>query len=75
MMAVVGRGGAGLLRVQYVHLPNFDVASDAFVTLRDLLTRNKTVASDVSERRMLCCDGCFVCYAGCERTTKRRVLG
>eukprot|EP00903_Cladosiphon_okamuranus_P021849 g20086.t1 len=31
---------------QYVHLPNFDVASDAFVTLRDLLTRNKTVASD-----------------------------
>lgn len=36
-------------RVQYVHLPNFDVASDAFVTLRDLLTRNKTVASDVRE--------------------------
>lgn len=34
--------------VQYVHLPNFDVASDAFVTLRDLLTRHKTVASDVS---------------------------
>ncbi|CAM9411073.1 unnamed protein product, partial [Scytosiphon promiscuus] len=30
----------------YVHLPNFDVASDAFVTLRDLLTRHKTVASD-----------------------------
>lgn len=32
---------------QYVHLPNFDVASDAFVTLRDLLTRNKAVASEV----------------------------
>ncbi|CBN80051.2 conserved unknown protein (Partial), partial [Ectocarpus siliculosus] len=31
---------------QYVHLPNFDVASDAFVTLRDLLTRHKAVASD-----------------------------
>lgn len=31
---------------QYVHLPNFDVASDAFVTLRDLLTRNKVVASE-----------------------------
>ncbi|CAM9213386.1 unnamed protein product [Ascophyllum nodosum] len=31
---------------QYVHLPNFDVASDAFVTLRDLLTRNKSVASE-----------------------------
>ncbi|CAM9153154.1 unnamed protein product [Choristocarpus tenellus] len=31
---------------QYVHLPNFDVASDAFLTLRDLLTRNKQVASE-----------------------------
>jgi calcium binding protein 39 len=30
----------------YVHLPNFDVASDAFATLRDLLTRNKAVASE-----------------------------
>jgi calcium binding protein 39 len=29
----------------YVHLPNFDVASDAFSTLRDLLTRDKAVAS------------------------------
>eukprot|EP00953_Heterococcus_sp_UTEX-ZZ885_P015498 8725-Heterococcus_DN1.PRE.5 len=35
----------------YVHLPNFDVASDAFATLRDLLTRNKGVASEfLSER-------------------------
>lgn len=49
-----GRGGvwaggrAGGRNKQYVHLPNFDVASDAFVTLRDLLTRNKAVASEVS---------------------------
>eukprot|EP00611_Tribonema_gayanum_P003087 TRINITY_DN12413_c0_g1_i4.p1 TRINITY_DN12413_c0_g1~~TRINITY_DN12413_c0_g1_i4.p1 ORF type:complete len:329 (+),score=137.67 TRINITY_DN12413_c0_g1_i4:121-1107(+) len=35
----------------YVHLPNFDVASDAFATLRDLLTRNKAAASEfLSER-------------------------
>lgn len=35
----------------YVHLPNFDVASDAFATLRDLLTRNKGAASEfLSER-------------------------
>ncbi|CAM9456751.1 unnamed protein product [Chrysoparadoxa australica] len=30
----------------FVHLPNFDVASDAFATLRDLLTRNKLMASE-----------------------------
>jgi calcium binding protein 39 len=32
----------------YVHLPNFDVASDAFNTLRDLLTttKNKTISSE-----------------------------
>ena len=32
----------------YVHLPNFEVASDAFNTLRDLLTtgKNKEVASE-----------------------------
>ncbi|CAM9805136.1 unnamed protein product [Phaeothamnion confervicola] len=30
---------------KYVHLPNFDVASDAFATLRDLLTRNKQASS------------------------------
>lgn len=32
----------------YVHLPNFDVSSDAFNTLRDLLTttRNKSIASE-----------------------------
>jgi len=29
----------------YVHLPNFDVASDAFSTLRELLTRDRTIAS------------------------------
>ncbi len=31
---------------EYVHMPNFDVASDAFVTLGDLLTRHKTVVFD-----------------------------
>ncbi len=30
----------------YVHMPNFDVASDAFVTLGDLLTRHKPVVFD-----------------------------
>ncbi len=30
----------------YVHLPNFDVASDAFVTLGDLLTRHKPIVFD-----------------------------
>ena len=32
----------------YVHLPNFDVASDAFNTLRDLLTtmKNKSVSAE-----------------------------
>ncbi len=30
----------------YVHLPNFDVASDAFVTLGDLLTRHKLIVFD-----------------------------
>jgi calcium binding protein 39 len=32
----------------YVHLPNFDVASDAFNTLRDLITtvKNKSIASE-----------------------------
>jgi calcium binding protein 39 len=36
----------------YVHLPNFDAASDAFNTLRDLLTttRNKTIASEFLDR-------------------------
>ena len=37
----------------YVHLPNFDVASDAFNTLRDILvsSRNKQIASDFLEQR------------------------
>lgn len=32
----------------YVHLPNFDVASDAFNTLRDLMTtvKNKSISSE-----------------------------
>lgn len=36
----------------YVHLPNFDAASDAFNTLRDLLTtaRNKLISSEFLER-------------------------
>lgn len=29
---------------EYLHLPNFDMASDALATLRDLLTRHKKVA-------------------------------
>ncbi len=29
----------------FVHLPNFDVASDAFNTLRELLVKNKTIAA------------------------------
>ncbi|CAK4072144.1 unnamed protein product [Aphanomyces euteiches] len=29
----------------YVHLPNFDVSSDAFATFKDLLTRHKTLVS------------------------------
>lgn len=38
---------------EYVHLPNFDVASDAFNTLRDILVsvRNKEIASDFLEQR------------------------
>jgi calcium binding protein 39 len=45
----------------YVHLPNFDAASDAFNTLRDLLTttRNKTIASEFLERNY---DKVFVKY-------------
>jgi calcium binding protein 39 len=37
----------------FVHLPNFDVASDAFNTLRDVLvsSRNKQIASDFLEQR------------------------
>ncbi len=31
---------------KYVHLPNFDVASDAFSTVRELLTRDKAVAAE-----------------------------
>ena len=34
----------------YVHLPNFDVASDSFATLRDLLTKHKAVAADFLEK-------------------------
>lgn len=37
----------------YVHLPNFDISSDAFNTLRDVLVsaRNKQIASDFLEQR------------------------
>jgi calcium binding protein 39 len=37
----------------FVHLPNFDVASDAFNTLRDILvsSRNKQIATDFLEQR------------------------
>ncbi|KAF9618329.1 hypothetical protein IFM89_000964 [Coptis chinensis] len=31
---------------KYVELPNFDVASDAFATFKDLLTRHETAASE-----------------------------
>ena len=36
----------------YVHLPNFDIASDAFNTMKDLLTtpKNKQIAYDFIER-------------------------
>ena len=34
----------------YVHLPNFDVASDSFATLRDLLTKHKNVAGEFLEK-------------------------
>ena len=35
----------------YVHLPNFEIASDAFNSLRDLLTtvRNKSIAAEFLE--------------------------
>lgn len=29
----------------YVHLPNFEVGSDAFATFKDLLTRHKTLSA------------------------------
>lgn len=35
---------------EYLHLPNFDMASDALATLRDLLTRHKKVAQAFLER-------------------------
>lgn len=37
----------------YVHLPNFDIASDAFNTLRDVLAgqKNKQLASDFLENK------------------------
>jgi Mo25-like len=47
----------------YVHLPNFDVASDAFATLRDLLTRNKGVASEFLSAR--CVNAVHTCSALC----------
>ena len=36
----------------YVHLPNFDVASDAFNTLKELLTtpKNKLISSDFLDK-------------------------
>lgn len=34
----------------YVHLPNFDVASDSFATLKDILTRHRTVAAEFLEK-------------------------
>jgi Mo25-like len=45
----------------YVHLPNFDVASDAFATLRDLLTRNKGVASEFLSERCVSATCYYVC--------------
>ncbi len=35
---------------QYVELSNFDVASDAFSTLKDLLTKHKTLCADFLEK-------------------------
>lgn len=29
----------------YVHLPNFEVGSDAFATFKELLTRHKTLSA------------------------------
>lgn len=45
----------------YVHLPNFDIASDAFNTLRELLvsTKNKALASEFIELQY---DGVFQRY-------------
>lgn len=34
----------------YVHLPNFDVASDSFATLKDILTRHRAVAAEFLEK-------------------------
>lgn len=34
----------------YVHLPNFDVASDSFATLKDLLMRHRAVAAEFLEK-------------------------
>lgn len=33
----------------YVHLPNFDVASDAFASLKDILSRHKSLVSEFFE--------------------------
>ncbi len=35
----------------FVHLPNFDVASDAFNTLRELLVKNKYIAAEFLESK------------------------
>ncbi len=34
----------------YVHLPNFDVASDSFATLKDVLCRHRSVAAEFLEK-------------------------
>jgi calcium binding protein 39 len=46
---------------RFVHIPSFDVASDAFTTLRDLLTRKKSVASEFLEQKY---DQVFTAYQG-----------
>ena len=35
----------------YVELPNFDVASEAFATFMDLLTKHKGIVADYLEKK------------------------
>lgn len=35
----------------YVHLPNFDLASDAFASFKDILSRHKALTAEFFENR------------------------
>eukprot|EP00301_Raphidiophrys_heterophryoidea_P004280 c1186_g1_i1.p1 GENE.c1186_g1_i1~~c1186_g1_i1.p1 ORF type:complete len:327 (-),score=93.70 c1186_g1_i1:319-1299(-) len=59
----------------YVEMPNFDVASDAFVSFRDMLTRHKSLCADFLEKNY---DRVFEAYTGllnsANYVTKRQSL-